>query len=87
MRSEDEFQVNQRYQQRIYVNYLKVNKMFECIIDLVQSDSFLLLILLEGVYLQIQELELVLLFLAIFIHRNPLCCHLTFYLRFKELCF
>jgi len=41
MRSEDEFQVNQRYQQRIYVSYLKVNKMFKCIINLVQSDSFL----------------------------------------------
>lgn len=87
MRSKDDIQVNQRYQQRIYVNYLKVNKMFICTINLVQFDSFLLLILLEGVYLQILELELVLLFLTIFTHQNLLCYHLTFYLRFKGLCF
>jgi hypothetical protein len=38
---EDELLVNQHYQQRIYANYLKVNKMFECIINHAQSDSFL----------------------------------------------
>ena len=40
MQSEDEVQVNQRYQQRIYANYLKVNKMFECITIHAQFDSF-----------------------------------------------
>jgi len=87
MLSEDELLVNQHYQQRIYANYLKVNKMFECIINHVQSDSFLWLILLEDEYLQIQELKLALLFLTRFVHQNQLCCHLVFYLRFKELCF
>lgn len=41
MQSEDEVQVNQRYQQRIYANYLKVNKMSKCIINHARSDSFL----------------------------------------------
>ena len=87
MLSEDVLQVNQHYQQRIYANYLKVNKMFECIIIHAQSDSFWLPTRLVNEYLQKQELKLVRLFLTRFVNRNQPCCHPVFYWVWKGLYF